>query len=437
MGLDRPRLHRFKGLRMIRSLCSAATVILFAHTPGVALDSGPTARTIGPIRAPYAALDLLSLGPVPEDGPQVSSPLLSLYKAMPTNGTYISNWTGISYTGFQAHALESLDFNTSADGDHQRSQVYIRSTTSAGGDVAEYPLFVDMLAAPAQLPLWTSKTTYAAGALVKANGRVFKATKAGTSAASGQGPNSNGSTIADGSVIWEFRCADQCDAKIAAGITATSMPGSGNVWSMTTNTVLRPGAPTRFAIGYESDFTNYSENCPIDGKHFCVNLWLYGNTKYTNTAGLVISTGAPAGTHAYYFGMWIQAAQGGNVARDADIANDGSAKVGLSFGETSGRSATHSTATVRDLTTTPIGYEFSGAYSKAAINLQGAALGASAHGMMLAANQDVCFNGGNACWFWSPSDARMKLKIDGSVVYSIDANGAVRAKGGFNTDASP
>lgn len=422
---------------MIRSLSSVAMAIFLAPAPLVALESGPTAKPIGPIKAPFAELDQLSLGPVPAGGVEGSPRLLLLYKAMPANGTYISNWTGISYSGFQTHALEPLNFDTSVDGDHHRSQVYIRSTTSAGGDVAEYPLFVDMLAAPAQVPLWKTKTAYAVGSLVKTSGRVFKAIKAGTSASSGPGPNSKENTIADGSVIWEFRCADQCDAKVAAGITATSMPGSGNVWSMTTNTVLRPGAPTRLAIGYESDLTNYSENCPIDGHHFCVNVWLYGNTKYTNTAGLAISTGAPAGTYAYYFGMWIQAAQGGNVARDADIVNDGSAKVGLSFGETSGRSAMHSTATVRDLTTSPTGYEFSGAYSKAAINLQGASLGASAHGMVLAAGQDICFNGGNACWFWSASDARMKLKINGSIVYSIDAKGVVRAKGGFTTDANP
>ncbi|RVU13922.1 hypothetical protein [Methylobacterium oryzihabitans] len=407
---------------------------------GAVLAPGPAARALDPGTPPSGGsrevgADLLRIGrPEAADRP---GEVLPLYRNMPASGVFATTWNGIAYVPFQAHALEPLDRDFSGDGDRQRSQVYIRSTTTAPGDVAEYPLFVDMLATPSRVEPWSLRKAYAAGTLAKANGNVYRAARGGTSAAKGGGPSGDGKAITDGSVVWEYRCADQCDAKIAAGFTATSMPGSGNVWAMTTNTVLRPGAPTNFVVGYESDLTNYSENCPIDGRHFCVNLWLYGNTLKTSTAHLVLSTGAPAGIYANYFGMWIQAAQGGNVAKDADIADDASGAIGLGFGQTAGRGARHATATIRDLTTSRTGLELSGAYGHAAIDLQGADVAVDGHGIVLKAGQDICFEGGNRCLFYDAAAHRLRYKVNGEVKFAIDDNGNLILKGAVLQNGAP
>ncbi|MRT01136.1 hypothetical protein GJQ57_21035 [Ralstonia pickettii] len=52
---------------------------------------------------------------------------------------------------------------------------------------------------------WATSTAYAVGALVNANGNLYKATVAGTSASTGTGPTGTGGAITDGTVTWAYQ----------------------------------------------------------------------------------------------------------------------------------------------------------------------------------------------------------------------------------------
>jgi hypothetical protein len=54
-------------------------------------------------------------------------------------------------------------------------------------------------------PAWATSTAYAVGAYVSANGNLYKAVTAGTSATSGTGPTGTASNVADGSVVWAYQ----------------------------------------------------------------------------------------------------------------------------------------------------------------------------------------------------------------------------------------
>ena len=72
---------------------------------------------------------------------------------------------------------------------------------------------------------WKPSQAYAAGDTISANGNLYKATKAGTSAATGTGPTAKTGTIpSDGTVEWSYlgdAPADQSDGTLAALFGAT------------------------------------------------------------------------------------------------------------------------------------------------------------------------------------------------------------------------
>jgi hypothetical protein len=53
-------------------------------------------------------------------------------------------------------------------------------------------------------PAWGTSTVYATGALVTANGNLYKATTGGTSASTGTGPSGTNNAITDGGVTWTY-----------------------------------------------------------------------------------------------------------------------------------------------------------------------------------------------------------------------------------------
>lgn len=57
----------------------------------------------------------------------------------------------------------------------------------------------------ASVAAWAASTAYALNAVVSANGAVYKATAAGTSASTGSGPSGTGAAITDGTVTWAYQ----------------------------------------------------------------------------------------------------------------------------------------------------------------------------------------------------------------------------------------
>lgn len=87
---------------------------------------------------------------------------------------------------------------------------------------------VALVAAPA----WTGSHAYALGDVVANAGRVFYATAAGTSAASG-GPSGSGTAIVDGTVTWRSLGAGAAYAAVPVRAEATG-PKPAYAWTLTT-----------------------------------------------------------------------------------------------------------------------------------------------------------------------------------------------------------
>lgn len=415
---------------MIRPLRLAALALLLAAPSAVALDRGPPAQALGPIKAPSATLDTLSLGQTPATNAQG---YVDLFTSPPESITAFAKDPIFSYCGYGG----------CTPGDTQRSNFLIRTRSKLDGTKAEIPLFVNYSVNTGKIEAWAPNTTYAVGKLINAmnTGNLYRATKGGVSAASGNGPNGQG-TINDGSVIWQWVAFNQVDAKIAAVFETEMKENAGNTWGLVNNIIMRAGASRRFVVGAEFDMTNYSGNCPIDGTAFCTPMFLFGDTQFTSTAAQVISTGAPSEVKAYYFGQWWQRANGGNLIKDATIVDDTNADISIGIAQTAGRSATHAIAMLRDISTTPVSLLLNGHYGKAALDTTGAdidpsAVGAAQTAIRVKADQAICFDGANACVVWGGANGKFYFTRDNVAVMSVDGSGNIRAKGTITPNVTP
>jgi flagellar hook protein FlgE len=88
---------------------------------------------------------------------------------------------------------------------------------------------------------WAQGNTYAVGDRVSANGQVYTVTTAGTSAATGLGPNVTTGTVTDGTVVWQHVRADAptnpvgtlADVYGETGTLSASTVGTGNPATVT------------------------------------------------------------------------------------------------------------------------------------------------------------------------------------------------------------
>lgn len=92
---------------------------------------------------------------------------------------------------------------------------------------------------------WAAATSYTAGQVVKANGRFYRCTTGGTSAATGNGPSTAGSSIADGTAVWKGVAALSNGLKIsnvtAAGGQIVYWDWDANVSSSVGDAILAGG----------------------------------------------------------------------------------------------------------------------------------------------------------------------------------------------------
>ncbi|MCA8018066.1 hypothetical protein [Burkholderia metallica] len=143
-------------------------------------------------------------------------------------------------------------------GDHQRAQLYQNFTPTQSATISETGILINATMNSGLALSWTPSTYYALGSYLDADGNVYLNTQAGTSASSGSGPSGTGNAITDGTAIWSFQCADQCNSKLPLFISATAGPQAGHVWASSVDLVLNPGWVGGFGTTFESDITNNS-----------------------------------------------------------------------------------------------------------------------------------------------------------------------------------
>lgn len=318
-------------------------------------------------------------------------------------------------------------------GDFQRSNFLIRTPSVLDGTKAEIPMFVNYSVETGKLTTWANGTSYPVGAIVNnmTSGNLYRATTGGTSASTGTGPSGTGSAIQDGSVVWKWEAFGQVDAKIAVVFETVKRANAGNTWGFVNNLVMDTNAPKQLAIGAELDLGNFSGPCDIDGQSFCSPLWLFGHTGYISTAAMVISTGADASVTAYHFGIWFQRAANGNLVKDATIADDTSSDIGIGFGQTAGRLASHATATIRDLSTSNVGLFMAGAYQNSVLNTEFADIAANdalPTAIRMKSGHAACWNGSGMCAYFDAGANRLRIWNSGQVLFSVDTSGNAYVK---------
>jgi len=84
---------------------------------------------------------------------------------------------------------------------------------------------------------WAASTAYGVGAFVSANGNVYKATVAGTSATAGSGPSGTGASITDGTVTWAYQPPT---LKVFSGAEPTNVAASDPTGLLATITLPNP-----------------------------------------------------------------------------------------------------------------------------------------------------------------------------------------------------
>jgi hypothetical protein len=115
-----------------------------------------------------------------------------------------------------------------------------------------------------------------------------------------------------------------------------------------------------FYASSEFDFGNNAGDCVV-GVTNCYGMFLYGDTNFPITAEVAISTPESTPTYAAHYGILFN---GANTIKDAGIEDNSSAAIGLDFGGISAQN--HSTATIRDISTSPISFNIQGTHSTSA-----------------------------------------------------------------------
>lgn len=285
----------------------------------------------------------------------LSGTFQSVNGAQTVNTTYagggLTNGVLISSGGNSVSYCPVLSCVTSPSTDHQRASALFWSTTSDDGHSEEQTLAVQTIIQTGAFKPWTTSTAYAVGDNVNfqdARNSVYRATTAGTSAASGTGPTGKTSGITDGSVVWAWVNDAAINAKVGLYNEVQVKPGAGNTWAQANNVQLTAGVVPAFNINTEFDFQNNAADCAI-GSQNCNNLEVSMSGTKRSTTGIHLTSGNTGATYAALWGIRLN---GDKLASMADIEIDSSAPIGLGFASSGiGGAATHSTAAIHDMST--------------------------------------------------------------------------------------
>ncbi|UYW25903.1 hypothetical protein OKC48_21930 [Methylorubrum extorquens] len=216
------------------------------------------------------------------------------------------------------------------------------------------------------LKKWAPSANFAVGdniAFGGARNTVYRAVEAGRSAPTGEGPTGKATRIRDGSVVWEWINDAAIAAKVGAYIETSVMPGAGPSWGAAFNYHLLPGAEPSFNPGVEFDYTNGSgKNCAL-GVADCTHLRVAAGGPNQITTNLAVLSD----NKSSYAAIWGLRLNGDFLASEAVIAVDASSKVGLAFGRSGIGGASHSVATIEDVTNSPTALSIGGKKSIAGI----------------------------------------------------------------------
>ena len=127
---------------------------------------------------------------------------------------------------------------------------------------------------------WAKSLAYTVGATVSANGNVYRATAAGTSAATGTGPTGTTASITDGGVTWAYERAAPPTQPV--GTLAEFFGGTGTL----SGTAATVGAASPATVTFQADFGQGPQTMTLNLGSFGVS---GGLTQFAATTGSGLS----------------------------------------------------------------------------------------------------------------------------------------------------
>ncbi len=374
-----------------------------------------------------------------------------------TNGVLIgAGGATISYCPLFACVL-------SPSADHQRATALFWSTTRDDNHSEEQTVAIETVINDGAFRTWSPSTAYALGdnLAVFANNAVYRATTAGTSASTGSGPVGTGSSITDGTVIWQWINESAILAKVGSyEETVVNGPspghkGAGQSWGRAANFGMQPGAVPSFDVGYEQDYSNNSGTNCIPGTSNCIALQIFmGGTNYS-TAAIAIGHSAtiPTSYNPSLFGMYIA----DKVAIQADIELDTQgAQYGLALGKFNPTGSSYLIANIAAGTDSPTGVAISGSHPLQAIsdastaNAMINAIGTyglaalrftdanTPNAVLVKHDMKICFNDTDACFSYNSAGHKLVYTVGGATAqFSVSDTGNAIFRGTVTASASP
>ena len=283
--------------------------------------------------------------------------------------------------------------------DHQRASVLVSAITQDDMHSEEQTLAVMTVINKGALKTWAPDTVFITGdnvAFGATRNSVYRAVQSGRSATDGEGPFGKGSEIHDGSVVWQWINDAAIAAKVGAYVETAVMPGAGAAWGAAFNYHMTSGVIPSFNPGVEFDYVNESGRSCAVGVADCTNLRVAaGGPDQVTTNLAVLSDNTTS-----YAAIWGLRLNGDHLASEAAIEVDASSRVGLAFGVSGLGGASHSIATIEDITNSPTALSIGGLKSIAGIVEQstgpnGIALNGRYSGAQIIGNNFILDPGGN------------------------------------------
>ena len=255
--------------------------------------------------------------------------------------------------------------------DHQRTSWLISAQTQMDNQAEEQTLGINTLIGTGARSTWTTSKAYALNANVLANGNIYRATVAGTSAASGSGPSGFGasgtSLQTDGSVTWKWINQSAIATKLGSYIETAMEGGAGFSEGLVTNFQMLSAQyapngiaadPTQGSVGIEHDFSNFSGTDCAPAVANCLGMSMAFSGSNQSLTGLQFDGGGYTGSKggSVVWGLRFT----NNFASAFDIDDMSNATVGLGFGVDGFGSSSHSRSAIQDGSTTPVSYLASG-----------------------------------------------------------------------------